>query len=197
VSRIVWARWGALALYVAAVYAILPYGPRIGLGVVRTAVGFWLLGPGLATLTVGALVALLGVLRRRGAPAWSYAVLVVSGVAYVVAFSWLRAQRLERTHLPEYGIAAWLAWRALDPLVPGRLAGYGLAVLLGAIIGLCDELLQSVTPGRVYDPRDIGMNALGALLGTVVLAALQARGAGEPGLTAGSSVPRSPRAAES
>jgi hypothetical protein len=192
-----WSRWAVLALYVAAVYAILPYGPRIGLGVVRTGIGSWLLGPGLAMLTVAGLVALLVFLRRRRAPSWAYALLTVAGVCYVVAFSWLRAQRLERTHLPEYGIAAWLAWRAVEPLLPGRVLSYAVAAVLGALIGLGDELLQSITPGRVYDIRDVGMNALGAVLGTVVLAALQARSAGVAEVSAGSSAPRSPRAAGS
>src|SRR5205085_1985892 len=84
-------------------------GPRLGLRLVRTAPGGWLLGPGLPMLAVaGAAVAMLA-LRRRHAPSWAYAVLAACGAGYVVAFSWLRAQHLERTHLPEYGVAAPLA----------------------------------------------------------------------------------------
>src|SRR5919204_3893178 len=93
--RMRWSRWAALALYVAAVYAILPYGPRIGLGLIRTGVGSWLLGPGLAVLAVAGIGALLVLLGRRGAPLWAYVALAAAGVCYVVAFSWLRAQRLE------------------------------------------------------------------------------------------------------
>src|SRR5439155_15393092 len=106
-------------------------------------------------------------------------------------FSWLRARHLERTHLPEYGVAAWLAWRAVGPLVLGRVPGYVAAATLGAAIGLGDELLQAVTPGRVYDIRDVAMNALGALLGIVVLAIIRAA------LSGGSSARRSPPAAGS
>ena len=169
------ARWLVLGAYVAAVYAFLPYGPALGRALAGSAPGAWLLGPGIIVLAVAGALGLLLMLRRNGAPGWAYGTLAGASVTYVVAFSWLRSRHLERTHLPEYGIAAWLAWRAVHPLVPGALAGYGAAALLGAAIGYCDELLQLVVPGRVYDPRDIAMNALGAMLGVVVLAAVRAR----------------------
>lgn len=159
-----------LAVYVALVYGLLPAGPRIGLAVVAFAPGAWLLGPGLAVLAgVGAAVVLVR-LRRRRAPARAYVALGLVAIVYGSTFPWLRAQHLERTHLPEYGAMAWLAWRALAPAVPGALAGYVAAAGLAAGLGVGDELLQKVVPGRVYDPRDIAMNVLGAVLGIVVLA---------------------------
>ena len=167
-------RWAALVLYVAAIYGSLPFGPRLGTRVVRSAPGAWLLGPGLPLLALAGAALLAVALWRRRAPAWAYAALVVSGIAYAVAFSWLRAQHLERTHLPEYGIAAWLAWRAIDPLARGSLGSYAAAAVLAAAIGYGDELIQRVLPGRVYDVRDVAMNALGAVLGVVVLAAARA-----------------------
>jgi len=115
-------------------------------------------------------------LRRRRAPARAYAALAVAAAGYALAFSWLSAQHLERTHLPEYGIAAWLAWRAVAPLVPGPLAGYAAGAALAAAIGYGDELLQSIVPGRYYDLRDVGMNALGSVLAVIVIAAARAGG---------------------
>lgn len=166
--------WGALGIYVALIYGLLPFGPRIGLAVVETVAGAWLLGPGLAVIAgVGGLALLLW-LRHRKAPPWAYGALATVAVAYGLTFPWLRAQHLERTHLPEYAVAAWLAWRAVAPSVPGTLWGYVAAAVLGAAIGYGDELLQKIVPGRVYDPRDIAMNALGAVLGVVVLAAIRA-----------------------
>ena len=41
-----WRAWGVLALYVVVLYGLLPLGPTIGLGAIRTAPGAWLLGPG-------------------------------------------------------------------------------------------------------------------------------------------------------
>lgn len=174
-----WRRWAALGVYTAAVYLLLPYGPRLGLGLLRTAPGAWLLGPGLVVLMVAGAGALLLVLRRHRAPAWAYALLALAATGYALGFSWLQAQRLERTHLPEYGIMAWLAWRALSPLIPHAASAYAAAAALGAAIGYGEELLQLVVPGRHYDIRDVGLNALGAVLGIVLLAAIRA-GDGSP-----------------
>ena len=165
--------WLALSLYTAAIYTLLPLAPPIGRALTRTTIGHWLFGPGL-TVIVAALAAILSVvLYRRRAAGWTYPTLLCAAVVYAVAFSWLRAQRLERTHLPEYGIAAWLAWRAVAPLLPGRVPGYVAAAVLAAAIGLGDELLQAITPGRVYDIRDVAMNALGSVLGAVVLGTMR------------------------
>lgn len=169
-----WRQWAALGCYVGVVYASLPLGPRIGLKLIRTAPGAWLIGPGLLLLVAGGAAILMAALWRRRAPLWAYAALAAAAAGYGLAFSWLRAQHLERTHLPEYGVAAWLAWRAVDPLLPGTLPAYAAAAALGAAIGYGDELLQGVLPGRVYDLRDVAMNAVGAVLGIVVLAAARA-----------------------
>jgi len=172
--RILWTRWAALGVYVAAIYASLPVAPRIGLRFLRTGVGNWLLGPGLPLVVLAGAAGLLLTLRRHRAPARAYAALAVAAAGYALAFSWLSAHHLERTHLPEYGIAAWLAWRAVAPLVPGPLAGYAAGAALAAAIGYGDELLQGIVPGRYYDIRDVAMNALGAVLGIIVIAAARA-----------------------
>jgi hypothetical protein len=170
-----WRAWSVLALYVVVLYGLLPLGPTIGLGALRTAPGAWLLGPGLGVIGVIVGVALLVLLWRRGAPPWAFAALLLAAIGYTVVFTSLRAQRLERTHLGEYGIAAWLAWRAVAQHVRGTVAAYAAAALIAAAIGWGDELVQAVLPNRVYDLRDVGMNAAGAVLGVVVLAACRAR----------------------
>jgi hypothetical protein len=169
-----WRAWGVLAFYVVVLYGLLPLGPAIGLGAIRTAPGAWLLGPGLGVIGAVVGVGLFVRLWRRGAPAWAYAALAAAAIGYTVVFTSLRAQRLERTHLAEYGIAAWLAWRAVRPHVSGTFAAYAAAVLIGTAIGWGDELVQGLLPNRVYDLRDVAMNAAGALLGIVVIAACRA-----------------------
>jgi VanZ family protein len=140
----------------------------------RTRPGAWLLGQGLGIVATLGILALLVLLRRRRAAAWAYAAIVVAGVGYAIALSALRANRLERTHLVEYGVAAWLAWRALAATAPGEPWTYAAAAVLASAIGYGDELLQAIVPGRYYDLRDVAMNAAGALLGTLVIAALHA-----------------------
>lgn len=176
---------------------MLPYGPRIGLGALRTGPGRWALGPGLLVLVALGGAVLLSRLRRRRAPWWAYAALAGAAVLYVLAFASLRTARLERTHLLEYGLAALLAWRALAPTVQGS-AGYLAAALVAGAVGYGDELLQAVVPGRHYDIRDVGMNVLGAVLGVVVLAAARAGGmdaasqSGRPGMVRDAHVPPPP-----
>ena len=169
-----WRAWSVLALYVVVLYGLLPLGPTIGLGAIRTAPGAWLLGPGLGVIGVAIGIALFVRLWRRGAPPWAYAALVLAAVCYTLVFTSLRAARLERTHLAEYGIAAWLAWRAVSQHVRGPLAAYAAAALIAAAIGWGDELIQAILPNRVYDLRDVAMNAAGSVLGVVVLAACRA-----------------------
>jgi hypothetical protein len=170
-------RWAALGCYVGLIYASLPLGPRVGLTLLRSTLGAWVLGPGLPLLAAAGAGWLMLGLRRRRAPLAAYSALAAAAAGYLLAFSWLRAQHLERTHLPEYGMAAWLAWRAIDPMLPGTVPAYVAAAGMAAAIGYGDELLQGVIPGRYYDLRDVAMNALGAVLGVVVLAAVRAGGA--------------------
>ncbi len=171
-------RWLVLGIYAAAIYTTLPYGPAIGRGVLRNEVGGWLLGSGMGVVALVAGLMIVARLRRRGAPAPSYAALALAAVGTILGLAWLRAQHLERVHLPEYALAAWLAWRALDAHGVGRVRAYVGATVIAAALGLGDELLQAITPGRVYDLRDVMANALGATLGTLVLVAVHAEGKG-------------------
>src|SRR2546422_3605993 len=70
-------RWAALASYVAAIYASLPFAPRVGLRFLRTAPGSWVLGPGLALVVLAGAAALLLGLPPPPPPARAYAPLAV------------------------------------------------------------------------------------------------------------------------
>jgi hypothetical protein len=172
-------RWLGLGAYTALLYGLLPFGPAIGRAVQNTAAGRFVLGRGAAWIVALGAIAIVVRLRRRAAPASAWLLAALVGAGYALALGWLRAVRLERVHLPEYGIAAWLAWRALVPSLGDRWPVYGAAWVLAAAIGWGDELVQSITPGRFYDVRDIGANALGAGLGVLALAVWRA-GDAEP-----------------
>ena len=163
-------RWLALGAYAALLYGLLPYGPAIARTVQGTALGRFGLGSGAGWAVGAGVVAAAMRLRGRAAPGAAYVLAAVTVLGYAMALVWLRAIRLERVHLPEYGIAAWLAWRALVVPLGDRWTTFVAAAVLAALIGWGDELVQGVTPGRVYDLRDVAANAVGAGLGALVLA---------------------------
>jgi hypothetical protein len=163
-------RWLALCAYAALLYGLLPYGPAIGRSVQASGAGRWMLGRGAVWLVLaGVVVTGVRLYRRTASPtAWALGGTAVLG--YALALLWLRAIRLERVHLPEYGIAAGLAWWALVPRLGDRWSAYVAAAIVAALVGWGDELVQAITPGRVYDLRDVAANALGAVLGALVIA---------------------------
>jgi hypothetical protein len=171
-------RWLALCAYAALLYGLLPYGPAIGRTVQASEAGRWMLGRGAVWLVLAGVVATGVRLRRRTAPPTAWALAGAAVLGYALALLWLRAIRLERVHLPEYGMAAALAWWALVPRIGDRGAAYVAAAAVAALVGWGDELVQAITPGRVYDLRDVAANALGAVLGALVIAVWRA---GRPG----------------
>jgi hypothetical protein len=163
-------RWLALCAYAALLYGLLPYGPAMGRAVQASAIGTWFLGRGIVAIVLAGAFVMAVRLRRREAPPIAWALTGAAVLGYALALLWLRAIRLERVHLPEYGIVAALAWWALVPRFGDRWPAYVAAAVIATAIGWGDELIQSVTPGRYYDLRDVAANAVGATLGTIVIA---------------------------
>lgn len=104
---------------------------------------------------------------------------VAVGLAVVAVYSaaFARIQILEeRTHLFEFGVVGVLIYLALTE----RRANGGAvripatsAILATAALGWIDEGIQAALPTRVYDLRDVGMNALAGLLAVGATRALR------------------------
>jgi hypothetical protein len=90
-------------------------------------------------------------------------VLVVAATLYAIAF-FSAALPEERIHLVEYAVLGLLALRVVRPGLPGVLDRVIAATLLAFLVGWIDEAIQGLLPSRVYDPRDVGLNFLGAAL---------------------------------
>jgi MFS family permease len=76
----------------------------------------------------------------------------------------------ERTHLFEYGLLAVLIHEALlERRSNGRQVRIPavLTVIVTALLGWLDESIQGLLPNRVYDLRDVGINALAGLMGII------------------------------
>lgn len=123
-------------------------------------------GLGLAAVSVA------GIALHRGPrlEVW-VALAVTSGWLMVPVRSGVSA--LERTHLFEYGILAALIYAALSerrehrdrPRLPALSA-----ILATAALGWLDEAVQELLPSRVYDIRDVAVNALAAAVAVTVVA---------------------------
>ena len=160
------ARWAAVALYLAGIFLSLPYTPQL---VTWANARF---GPGAAVGAVGAVLASAAVLliRRLGSarPAFPrpHLALAALGLGAWAAWRLLASSPIGRVHLPEYGLLAMLAaWASGGGI--GTALGSGIAA--GAV-GLLDELVQLVTPGRYFDWWDVALNVAAALLGGLAAA---------------------------
>jgi VanZ family protein len=101
---------------------------------------------------------------------------VALGVTAAYLMTWFRIQHPEeRTHLLEYGLVAVLIHQALkERLRQGRRvpSPAALAVVVTALLGWLDEVIQMMLPNRVYDIRDVGFNVLAGLMATAASLAL-------------------------
>ncbi len=134
---------------------------------------------------------------RWGRPFFGYAVLVSVGIAFLgviyVLFFRLRIRSFwrllwlasvaalyvyftlklwrtpeEAVHFLEYGLLGFLLFRALSLSIQDK-SIYAAAFLIASLVGIGDEILQWMMPGRFWDFRDVGLNALAAGLFQVAL----------------------------
>lgn len=134
-----------------------------------------LLGAAFAAGFLLAVATVVGIAVRgsRGAEAW-----IVSAVLAAIAMIPVRSgvPALERTHLFEYGLLAVVLYEALAErrrhgaaVPPAGLA----AVCAASTVGWLDEAVQAFVPGRIYDTRDVGVNALAAFLAVAAVGAIR------------------------
>ena len=85
----------------------------------------------------------------------------LAAVAVVYVFFTLKLWRRpeEAVHFLEYGLLGFLLFKAFRHHIHDK-SVYIAAFLLGAMIGLFDEILQWMVPLRYWDLRDVGLNAL-------------------------------------
>ncbi len=164
-------QWDAVvaAAWVALIYATVP--------LVRTFQGWfdkrfdkvWITAFVLVALV--SIVAVVGTRLKRGARRISAADTVWLGAVAAVAgwLTWqLRDRPEEAIHLLEYGFLTVFIYRAIRPRETDA-AVVGAAVLLTTLLGAVDEIIQWITPLRYWDLRDVGLNAVAALLVAVAI----------------------------
>ncbi len=110
---------------------------------------------------------------RRRPKTGIFGFLALAGLA--VAYAYLLKHHCkfpaERLHLIEYGLLAYLLYRALRPDFT-RAVAYALSLLISSGFGFLDEIIQHVLPNRVFELRDVMTNLLASALGLLVVAVL-------------------------
>jgi hypothetical protein len=106
---------------------------------------------------VGLFWALLFKLKIRRASNFVWLTLVAGLYVYFTLKLWRAPE--EAVHFLEYGLLGFFLFRALSLSIRDR-SVYLTAFLIGALVGTFDEFLQWLTPGRYWDFRDVGLNAL-------------------------------------
>jgi len=96
--------------------------------------------------------------------------LCLSGVAGLYVFFTLKLWQIpeEAVHFLEYGLLGFLLFRALSLTIRDK-SVYITAFLIASLVGIFDEILQWIMPGRYWDFRDAGLNALAAGLFLIAL----------------------------
>ncbi|MBI5116822.1 VanZ family protein [Candidatus Poribacteria bacterium] len=123
---------------------------------------------GYFVLVVLALVFAIYAVRRRDRLERS-SVFVLGGLA--VIYYWLLRYHCrfpaERLHLFEYGLLAYLLYRALRYDFP-EMKAYSLGFSISSLFGLLDEIIQHFLPNRVFEWRDVATNVIASALGLVI-----------------------------
>lgn len=178
-----WLSWLFVALWWGVIYYTVPVSRDIREWMVETVTEthwvyrtFGFKGRETFTLIVyafAALVSLTGLvvlLRNRHRLRWSQWPWVI-GVTAFLAWNAARLGRRspeEAIHFIEYGVLSVLAFRALAHRVRDT-SVYLSALILAALAGTGDEMIQWLNPSRQWDFADIGMNTQAALAGIAFL----------------------------
>lgn len=166
--------WVAAGLWLAAIYVSV-YQARTVAEALRSR--------GLLTASVWTAFALTAALvlawaARRRPRAQTFAVLTAAAVVLALCLRRIPSPE-ERIHFIEYGVLAGLLHAALAgrPLWLRTTA----AVLLTALAGLGDEVIQRYLPNRVFDWRDVAVNAAAGALVVATIEGLRSVGRGPGG----------------
>ncbi len=124
-----------------------------------------------ASIAIGLLAAIYH-FRRRAMPVTTsqWTVLAALAASFALGTWHLRGNAEEAMHLPQYGVLSLLLYRAFSRRFGDR-GAFACAALLGAFLGIFDEVIQWVVPRRNFGFRDIILNALAVALIQAGLAA--------------------------
>ncbi|MCC7263635.1 MAG: VanZ family protein [Candidatus Latescibacteria bacterium] len=160
--------WGLALLYIAFVYSTIPLMPVVWRTLSEHTQGaVRYLGIGVV-FSLGLALVLKARKGRAGRRWWTWVGLLGVGLAYAYLLQHFARFPAERLHLVEYGLVSYLLLRALSLDLPAPRA-YIVALLLTALVGAGDELIQWVLPERVFEMKDVQLNLVSGILGLLAV----------------------------
>jgi VanZ family protein len=152
-----------LAIYVVLLLTSVPLAPRLA----RALEG------GVALATVPPLLGLVALATAARASARSWREIrvlpwVVIGALAAAVWATVCKGAVEGIHVVQYGVLSLLAVRALGRALAAWPAAYVASLALTVTVSWASEALQSMTPERVYDLRDVVLDGVSGTLGLVV-----------------------------
>ncbi len=164
-------RWSLFFLYCSAIYISLPFAPKLWENIVKS------LGEGGENfpyflggfIFINVIFAFL-LLKKR----YVFRGLFIICFVFYVGFIIMRNLEFlaEKIHLLEYGILAFIIYRSLNKQQSKESIHFKI-LLIGFTVGAIDELIQRFIPSRVFDIRDIFLNAASVSLGQMLLYSLK------------------------
>ncbi len=97
----------------------------------------------------------------------SYVILAMVLSAYIYGFVTIPYPE-EKIHFIEYGVLAFLSYKAIHLDLQKPLA-YGAAFLLTSVLGWVDEGIQYLLPNRYYQIEDVILNCISGILGLLLV----------------------------
>lgn len=159
--------WLAVGLYVAAIFLMLPFAPRLW-SVLLTYFRISFRGATAFVLLFPVAGCSLSMLRHAGRTP-PFPLQRMTGLLFLVALAWVTVSRLAETpaealHLLEYGGLGYLTMRAAT--LHSRSARSSLLCFLFVLcVGSLDEAIQFVLPNRIFQVKDILLNGMCGAIG--------------------------------
>ena len=165
-------RWLAVFAWVAVIFAAIPFV----LSLREYFVARWpaeLIGIGVILVVVALCAAgLIFLRRRRRRLPFTDAALLLVVTTVLVIWTWrLMGQPEEAVHFLEYGVLGVLLFRALRMGIQDN-SVFAAGALIGILVGIFDEIIQWLVPGRFWDFRDIVLNGGASILVQIALSVL-------------------------
>jgi VanZ family protein len=165
-----WLSWLYVVVWSLCIFSVIPIARLIQQYVYQTW-GRDLFTYGVIFVTIMAFaVAVVYVYRNRLDTRSSYLwLIVVASIVFAYTLDLGKQQPEESVHFILFGMLGVLVYRALTHRLKDSSIFLAGAIICGCI-GIIDEFIQWMTPRRLWDLRDIGLNLISAILVQVAIA---------------------------